>query len=403
MTTGHIRIAVKRIAVTFALTAYAGLLQIVIAATDNGALASGTGASEAIRGALDNARHRYNQALDYYGLSELYYGETRGICNLQLDMPGRAAPLQILYVRADNSIQYPQVMPKGLAQQLISDRMLIDSYQRVLRADEARANRLTPEQAKAWHEFRKANPDLSLAHAISKFSMQNDVSKNKLRNYIGEEKEFKDMTDEERSEYMKGDMYKVLKEQEQRERQMRREEREREKEESERQMRNEGIERRKAERRAEWNEIANTASSDDIRAAIRDQGDADYFLELRRKKKQGVTLTEKEQENWDKFVDRLSHLPYFRRNRRDGAQSTPRSTRYRDDEEKARVMNAFYESRANYSRKKDEKVQPSMRGKRVLEQRATQGRKPYHHNAPRSGNGLSISGNRRGKLTLTGK
>ena len=168
-------------------------------------------------------------------------------------------------------------------------------------------------------------------------------------------------------------------------------------------MRNEGIERRKAERRAEWNEIANTASSDDIRAAIRDQGDADYFLELRRKKKQGVTLTEKEQENWDKFVDRLSHLPYFRRNRRDGAQSTPRSTRYRDDEEKARVMNAFYESRANYSRKKDEKVQPSMRGKRVLEQRATQGRKPYHHNAPRSGNGLSISGNRRGKLTLTGK
>ena len=256
MTTDRIRRTVKRIALAFTLTAYVGLPQTVIAAVDNGAVTSGTGASEAIRGALDNVRHRYNQALDYYGLSELYYGETRGICALKLDKPGRAEPLSILYVKSDNTIEYSQVLPKGLAQQLINDRMLIDSYQRVLRADEARAKRLTPEQAGAWHEVR---------------------------------------------------------------------------------------------------------------------------------------------------VDGLSHSPYFRRNRRDGAQSTPRSTRYRDDEETARVMNAYYESRVNNSRKNDTKIQPSMRGTQLLEQRAMHGRKPYRHNAPRSGNGLSISGNPRGKLTLTGK
>lgn len=135
MTTDRIRIAVKRIALTFTLTAYAGLLQTVIAATDNGALTSGTGASEALRGALNNVRHRYNQALDYYGLTELYYGETRGVCALKLDKPGRTEPLSILYVRADNTIEYSQVIPKGLAQQLISDRILIDSYSKVLRSD----------------------------------------------------------------------------------------------------------------------------------------------------------------------------------------------------------------------------------------------------------------------------
>ncbi len=91
-----------------------------------------TKAETMIRESLSRVQNRYRERLNYYGWTELYYGETRGICNLQLDMPGRAAPLAILYVRADNSIQYPQIMPKGLAEQLIGDRILIDVYRKSL-------------------------------------------------------------------------------------------------------------------------------------------------------------------------------------------------------------------------------------------------------------------------------
>lgn len=97
-------------------------------------------AEDAIRGSLANVRQRYRNRLDYHGWTELYYGETRGICNLQLNMPGVVAPLAILYFRSDCSIQYPQIIPKGLAQQLIADRMLIDMYQKSLNASRANDN-----------------------------------------------------------------------------------------------------------------------------------------------------------------------------------------------------------------------------------------------------------------------
>jgi hypothetical protein len=363
--------AVTQIVLAFALATFVNIQQTAMAGIGSGEGASSPSASEALRGALDNVRHRYNQTLDYYGLTELYYGETRGVCALKLDKPGRAEPLSILYVRSDNTIEYSQVIPKGLAQQLINDRMLIDSYQKVRRSEDAAMNRLTSEQVKEWHEFRNANAHLGLAHAISKFSMQHNVSKNKLRNLIGEEKDLKDMTDEEQTEYMKGDMYKALKEKEQREREMRREKLERENEESERQIRKERIERQKAERRAKWTKIANTASSDDIRIAMRDKGDADYFLELRRKKKQGNTLDEKEQESWDKFVDRISHNGHFRKLENEKYKKT--QTRSRNTLDKS----------SDWQQRKMSR--------------------PTSKSVPRSGKGLTISGSRSGKLTLTGQ
>ena len=127
--------AVTQIVLAFALTTFVGIQQMAMAGTGSGEGASSPSASETLRGALDNVRHRYNQTLDYYGLTELYYGETGGVCALKLDKPGRTEPLSILYVRSDNTIEYSQVIPKGLAQQLINDRMLIDSYKKVLRSD----------------------------------------------------------------------------------------------------------------------------------------------------------------------------------------------------------------------------------------------------------------------------
>ena len=253
MTIDCIRTVVKRITLSFALTAYVGMPRIAIAVMNSNALTSRPSSNEAIRGALDNVRHRYNQALDYYGLTELYYGETGGVCALKLDKPGRTEPLSILYVRADNAIEYSQVIPRGLARQLINDRMLIDSYQKVLRSD---------------------GGDASTRHERSK-------------------------------------------------------------------------------------------------------------AEVAERTKLGGRVC--------------------RRDR--GGPSRPRSTRYRDDPEKARAMNAFNEIRAKRMREEAERketVEPSMWGKRLLEQRerAAQGRK---QRLPESGKGLTISGSRSGKLTLTGQ
>lgn len=114
-------------------------------------------AEETIRGALVNVRQRYRNRLDYYGWTELYYGETRGVCNLQLNMPGVAAPLAILYFRSDDTIQYPQIMPKGLAQQLIADRMLIDMYQKSLNASKASDNGYSRRTSQGTDSTRMEN------------------------------------------------------------------------------------------------------------------------------------------------------------------------------------------------------------------------------------------------------
>ena len=141
----HTRITVRLITLAIVSIMVFCVPRITIAAFAD---VSTPSASEALRGALNNVRHRYNQALDYYGLTELYYGETRGVCALKLDKPGRTEPLTILYVRADNAIEYSQVIPRGLARQLINDRMLIDSYQKVLRSDGGDAS-IRHERSKA--------------------------------------------------------------------------------------------------------------------------------------------------------------------------------------------------------------------------------------------------------------
>ena len=143
-----IRVA-RRIVLTIISVAAFNVPRCISAATGReGFATSGTSAREAIQGALNNARSRYRNTLDYYGLEEWYYKETNGICSLKLVPHGRVVYLWIYYFRGNDTIEYPQMMPKGLAQQLIRDRMMIDSYEMVLRADEINKTRSNPTQQK---------------------------------------------------------------------------------------------------------------------------------------------------------------------------------------------------------------------------------------------------------------
>lgn len=132
------------------------------------------------------------------------------------------------------------------------------------------------------------------------------------------------------------------------------------------------------------------------------------YLELCERVNKGESLNEEEQARYDRdraLIGKYMELGGRVRRREGGGSSRPRSTRYRDDAEKTSAMNTFNEIRAKRMREEAERkeaVEPSMWGKRLLEQRerAAQGRKQRQ---PESGKGLTISGSRSGKLTLTGQ
>ena len=89
-------------------------------------------AETAIAGALANVKSRYRAKLDHYGLSESYFDETSGICDLMLLDVQSWTKYQIVYYRATDEISWPRMMPKGVAKDLMQDRLLIQKYELVL-------------------------------------------------------------------------------------------------------------------------------------------------------------------------------------------------------------------------------------------------------------------------------
>lgn len=85
-------------------------------------------AKEAINGALENIKSRYRQNLSRLGLTESYFDETSGICDLMLLDVNTWTKYQIVYYRRTNQIERPRTLPKEIAESLIHDRMLIDGY-----------------------------------------------------------------------------------------------------------------------------------------------------------------------------------------------------------------------------------------------------------------------------------
>ena len=89
-------------------------------------------ADEAIAGALANVKSRYRAKLDHYGLTESYFDETGGICDLMLLDVQTWTKYQIVYYRATDEISWPRMMPKGIAKCLMQDRLIIHEYELVL-------------------------------------------------------------------------------------------------------------------------------------------------------------------------------------------------------------------------------------------------------------------------------
>ena len=87
-------------------------------------------ADVAIAGALANVRSRYRANLQRYGLTESYYDETGGICDLMLLDVNSWTKYQIVFYRSSGQLEWPRTMPKGVAELLMHDRMLIDTYEK---------------------------------------------------------------------------------------------------------------------------------------------------------------------------------------------------------------------------------------------------------------------------------
>lgn len=82
-------------------------------------------AEKAIAGALSNVRSRYRVRLDQLGLRESYFDETSGICDFMFLDVGSWTKYQIGYYRATGDIEWPRIMPKGVAEDLMQDRLII--------------------------------------------------------------------------------------------------------------------------------------------------------------------------------------------------------------------------------------------------------------------------------------
>ncbi|MBR3222077.1 MAG: hypothetical protein IKF72_07565 [Kiritimatiellae bacterium] len=91
---------------------------------------SHTNAKNAIREALSNVKNRYRLNLTRLGLTESYYDETNGICDLMLLDINSWTKYQIVYYRGSEQLEWPRLMQKDMAELLMHDRMLIDTYEK---------------------------------------------------------------------------------------------------------------------------------------------------------------------------------------------------------------------------------------------------------------------------------
>lgn len=134
-----------------AITAYLGacLYAATVNGTDGGANAYPKSAEEAIAAALANVKSRYRAKLDRLGLTESYFDETSGICDLMLLDVGSWTKYQIVYYRATGQIEWPRIMPKGVAEDLMLDRLIIHGYKMSLEKSKAKMEAKSKGEAKS--------------------------------------------------------------------------------------------------------------------------------------------------------------------------------------------------------------------------------------------------------------
>lgn len=238
-------------------------------------------AEEAITGALANVRSRYQAKLSRYGLTESYFDETIGICDLMLLDVNSWTKYQIVYYRTTDQIEWPSTMPKTIAKDLIQDRLIIHAY------------------------------ECSLG------------MKNKKEVDPGKEAEVK---------------------------------------------------QKRAERHTRRNQLGETASEEDVRAAFKGRygkWEAQYFMNLRKRKQNGEILDEKDERNYEQMRQHVGkYKDIYGSDFSPSSPRRPRSNRRQNDEEKERIRNAAIKSRQSVGKYANKERIPSMWGQRLLDKRS---------------------------------
>ena len=131
---------------TFSLTASLVLTNVADAhgADKVAASESPRSATHAISNALANVRSRYDAKLSRYDIAESYFDETSGICDLMLLDVSSWTKYQIVYYRATGQIEWPRMMTKAVAEDLMQDRLIIHQYECSLGKSKAKAT--TPKE-----------------------------------------------------------------------------------------------------------------------------------------------------------------------------------------------------------------------------------------------------------------
>lgn len=97
-------------------------------------------ATASLRNALAGVRARYRAKLERYDLTESYFDETAGVCDLMLLDVDAWTKFQIVYYRSNDNITCPVTMPMRVAKDLMGDRLIIHTYETVLAAEDKRRN-----------------------------------------------------------------------------------------------------------------------------------------------------------------------------------------------------------------------------------------------------------------------
>ena len=234
------------------------------------------------------------------------------------------------------------------------------------------------EQKKELEDFIASRPDQDLALTLHEFAVEKDMSDNDTTELLGYGTKFEDMDEKRQEQFKKTRAYH-----------------------DEVKKRNAaGKKSDKAKRRGE---LADNASDEQIKeildVGVGGEGTYKMYLKLREKVKAGEKLTENEQKEYDKQRERVGkHLDIGRGSGRRGERVRPRSTRYEDDDEKTRVMNAFYDNRVKLGNGGSGDLPASMRGDRLLEYRnSLRGRSSGGSQRRVSGRRLSLA-----SFSLTG-
>lgn len=375
MKTNHNLITIRRVVLAIAAAVVFDVPRVAIASVGSDSRPS--------RSALDNARSRYLKTLDYYGLKEWYYIETGNSYELALYDPHKPGDtLSICYIKDNNTLHYPQVMPKGLAQQLIEDRILIYSYQKVLRADDLNAVKptregiecelaqgLNSEKIKKFKEYMDSNEakGKSFATNLAKFSDKTGTSMSDVRTIAAKAIGLGDLTDEQREEVMKSKAVRQM------------------------------VVNQKAQiREEEWTRLGDektkTITADEATKAFAgNRARAESFIDMRDKVQAGEELNEEEKKRYKQYKRLVGYHEWS--SQRGGTSTTVSSERVRPrTTRKGHNTEALDRWRSGYKARKD-----SWARKPPQEGRTVRGQKRNSRDS------ISISGNRRGKLTLTGK